>query len=321
MPIALFGFPQVDVSSVGGFLTWNIFKMPVLIIAFLIFFIAGLAESNRTPFDLPESESELIGGYHTEYSGFRWGLFMLTEYGMMLLISFLAAFLFFGGWYSPLPNIGSVALADLTNGPVWGIFWLLSKTMFFIFIQMMARWTYPRLRGGSADEFVVEVPDSHFDRGCVYCWHLENLDTMSRYFSNIVESVKTMSGGLKLTLRYLFQAVRSRKPIGISEPDYFEVDTGIMTLQYPHESLPVPETGRYRLHNEIDDCIVCDKCAKICPVDCIEIEPIKDTETFGTTSDGTPKRIHAAKFDIDMGKCCFCGLCTTVCPTECLTMD
>lgn len=93
-----------------------------------------------------------------------------------------------------------------------------------------------------------------------------------------------------------------------------------MTLQYPHESFPIPDNGRYKLHNEIDDCIVCDKCAKICPVDCIEIEPIKAVDTFGHTSDGTPKRIHAAKFDIDMGKCCFCGLCTTVCPTECLTM-
>jgi len=84
--------------------------------------------------------------------------------------------------------------------------------------------------------------------------------------------------------------------------------------------ISVPDNGRYRLHNEIDDCIVCDKCAKICPVDCIEIEPIRAVEEFGKTSDGTPKRIYAARFDIDMGKCCFCGLCTTVCPTECLTM-
>ncbi|CAN0476704.1 unnamed protein product, partial [Phaeothamnion confervicola] len=95
---------------------------------------------------------------------------------------------------------------------------------------------------------------------------------------------------------------------------------GIATIQYPHVSLPVPDIGRYKLHNEIDDCIVCDKCAKICPVNCITIEPIKATEEIGRTSDGTPKRIYAAKFDIDMGKCCFCGLCTTVCPTECLTM-
>ncbi len=143
---------------------------------------------------------------------------------------------------------------------------------------------------------------------------------MSSYLKNIKDSFKTLSGGLKLTLTYLKDATTLRKPIGVADENYFDVDKGIFTLQYPHESFPVPDIGRYRLHNEIDDCIVCDKCAKICPVDCIDIEPIKSTETIGLTSDGTPKRLYAAKFDIDMGKCCFCGLCTTVCPTECLTM-
>lgn len=104
------------------------------------------------------------------------------------------------------------------------------------------------------------------------------------------------------------------------EAGYFEQKAGIVTLEYPTFSIPVPENGRYQLHNEIDDCIVCDKCAKICPVDCIDIVPIRLAEEFGKTSDGTAKRIYAAKFDIDMAKCCFCGLCTTVCPTECLTM-
>lgn len=145
-PVHLLGLKNLDITSIGGFLAWNVFRMPLLLVSFLIFFIAGLAESNRVPFDLPESESEIIGGYHTEYSGFRWGLFMLTEYGMMLLIAFLSAMLFFGGWYSPFPNVGPAKLADWTNGPVWGVFWLLGKALFFIFLQMMARWTYPRLR-------------------------------------------------------------------------------------------------------------------------------------------------------------------------------
>ena len=143
---------------------------------------------------------------------------------------------------------------------------------------------------------------------------------MSKYFNNISEAIKSMTAGMKMTLGYLMQATQSRKPIGIADETYFDQDKGTVTLQYPHESFPVPDNGRYRLHNEIDDCIVCDKCAKVCPVDCIDIDPIKATETFGETSDGTPKRIYAAKFDIDMAKCCFCGLCTTVCPTECLTM-
>lgn len=140
------------------------------------------------------------------------------------------------------------------------------------------------------------------------------------YFGNIRESITSLTGGLKLTFKHLWQARESRKPIGVEDDDYFSQETGVITLQYPFESFPVPDNGRYRLHNEIDDCIVCDKCAKVCPVNCIDIEPVKAVEEMGLTSDGTKKRIHAAKFDIDMAKCCFCGLCTTVCPTECLTM-
>jgi NADH-quinone oxidoreductase subunit I len=149
---------------------------------------------------------------------------------------------------------------------------------------------------------------------------MQRVGANNSYWGNIKEAVSSLLTGLRLSLRHLFEAKESRKPMGVYETDYFEQKTGIFTLQYPHESIPVPENGRYRLHNEIEDCIVCDKCAKICPVDCIEIEPIKAVEEIGKTSDGTPKRIYAAKFDIDMGKCCFCGLCTTVCPTECLTM-
>ena len=130
----------------NGMLSWNIIKYPILVISFVIFFISGLAESNRTPFDLPESESELIGGYHTEYSGFRWGIFMLSEYGMMLLLSILGTILFFGGWNSPLPNLGTLKLFDLTSGAIWGTFWLLAKSIILIFIQIWIRWSLPRLR-------------------------------------------------------------------------------------------------------------------------------------------------------------------------------
>jgi NADH-quinone oxidoreductase subunit H len=154
-PKYLLDIPAVGIttSTFGGFLNWNIFRMPILFFSWVIFFIASLAESNRAPFDLPEAESELVAGFHTEYSGFRWAAIMLAEYAMMLLVSILGAVLFFGSWSSPLPNIGSIQLATWTTGEpgtlastFWGIFWLLIKSLSFVAIQMWVRWTYPRLR-------------------------------------------------------------------------------------------------------------------------------------------------------------------------------
>jgi formate hydrogenlyase subunit 6/NADH:ubiquinone oxidoreductase subunit I len=140
------------------------------------------------------------------------------------------------------------------------------------------------------------------------------------YFKDVIEGIKTTLSGLKISMKHFKKARQSMSTQDIQDPNYFNY-SGVVTLQYPHESIPVPDNGRYRLDNEMDDCIVCDKCAKVCPVDCIDIEPIKATEQVGVTSDGSPIRLYAAKFDIDMAKCCFCGLCTTVCPTECLTMS
>ena len=140
------------------------------------------------------------------------------------------------------------------------------------------------------------------------------------WFQVIKQGVNTSLTGLGLTWDHFWAARNHRAPIGIADPKYFQEPDGIFTLDYPFEGIAVPEVGRYQLHNEIEDCIVCDKCAKICPVDCIEIEVIKSPEVTGYTSDGTAKRLYAERFDIDMAKCCFCGLCTNVCPTDCLTM-
>ena len=154
-PSYLFGVRSwnIDTTAIGGFVAWNVFRMPVLFIGWIIFFIASLAECNRAPFDLPEAESELVAGFHTEYSGFRWAVIMLAEYGMMLLVSILGAVLFFGSWSTPLPNVAALRLAEWTSGTpgtlastLWGIFWLLSKALLFVAVQMWVRWTYPRLR-------------------------------------------------------------------------------------------------------------------------------------------------------------------------------
>jgi len=151
----LFGVSSwnIDITQVGGFISWNVFKNPLLFVGWVVFFIASLAECNRGPFDLPEAESEIVAGYQTEYSGFRWAILMMSEYTMMLLVSLLGTVLFFGSWSTPLPNIGMVKLAEWTSGTpgtwtafTWGIFWLISKSLFFVALQIWVRWTYPRLR-------------------------------------------------------------------------------------------------------------------------------------------------------------------------------
>ena len=133
-------------------------------------------------------------------------------------------------------------------------------------------------------------------------------------------SITSALKGLSLTIRHLFASHKKRELLPASDSNYFKQMEGTNTIQYPHQQLPIPEVGRYQLDVEMDDCIVCDLCAKVCPVDCIDIEAIKATEAIGQTSDGTTKRLYAAKFDIDMAKCMYCGLCTIVCPTECIVM-
>lgn len=139
-------------------------------------------------------------------------------------------------------------------------------------------------------------------------------------FKTAFQGFATAIKGLLLTIKHFFAATDSRGELDIKKDDYFDKQQGIITVQYPNEKMPIPEIARYQLEVEIDDCIVCDLCAKACPVDCIEIEAIKSPEAIGKTSDGSVKRLYPAKFNIDMAKCMYCGLCTVVCPTECITM-
>lgn len=136
--------------SVGGIVEaqadlWFIFKAHVpAIIAFVIFMIAGTAETNRGPFDLPEAESELTAGYHTEYSGIHFGFFYLAEYLNLFIISGVAALLFFGGWMPlHIPGLdGFNAVMDF----IPSIVWFVGKAVVLSFVIIWFKWTFPRLR-------------------------------------------------------------------------------------------------------------------------------------------------------------------------------
>ncbi len=127
----------IEIQRTGGWLIWQ-GHIPA-IIAFMIFMIAGTAETNRAPFDLVEAESELGAGFHTEYSGMKFAYFFLAEFINMFIIASIAVVLFFGGWLSPF---------GITEGITWfpEVFWFFIKVLLIIFLMMWFRWTFPRLR-------------------------------------------------------------------------------------------------------------------------------------------------------------------------------
>lgn len=123
----------------------KILLIPLMLGAFLIIYISTLAEVNRVPFDIPEAESELVSGFHTEYSGMKFAMFFLSEYANMLAVSFIVTILFFGGYHSPFGYLGnSLGIEWLI--PFEQFFWFALKGLFSVFVQMWLRWTLPRLR-------------------------------------------------------------------------------------------------------------------------------------------------------------------------------
>lgn len=139
---------EIIKQQAGGIWNWFLFGgagsiakvwvIPFTFALFLIYFIGSLAETNRVPFDIPEGESEIVAGYHTEYSGMKFAMFFFAEYSNMFVVSAIITILFLGGWQSPF--------GDFMNGPVWQSIWFISKAMFFVFVQIWLRWTLPRLR-------------------------------------------------------------------------------------------------------------------------------------------------------------------------------
>jgi NADH-quinone oxidoreductase subunit H len=127
---------------------WNLFAHPILWLPALVYLIAGIAEVNRVPFDLPEAESELVAGFATEYSGMKFALFFMAEYANMFLICAIFVTLFLGGWQSPFGRYDQY---------IPGFIWFLGKTWTMVFILIWIRWTLPRLRVDQLMDFAWKV--------------------------------------------------------------------------------------------------------------------------------------------------------------------
>ena len=140
---------ELSAAQTGGIMHWMILGgtlplmkklivIPLMLILFVVYYVSSMAEVNRTPFDIPEAESELVQGYNTEYSGMKFAIFYLAEYTKLFAVSAIATVLFFGGWASPFKS--------LMTGPWWGAFWFITKGMMFVCLNIWLRWTLPRLR-------------------------------------------------------------------------------------------------------------------------------------------------------------------------------
>jgi NADH-quinone oxidoreductase subunit H len=155
VPVLLAGSMDLVVigdRQAGGFWNWYLFHDPFTFIIFWVYFTCATASVNRAPFDLAEAESELVAGFHTEYSGLRWSFFFMAEYGSMLAVSLLASILFLGGWNGPIPIAKMLGLT-FDNGFAYGFFGnvlgtinLITKGIIGVTVMMWVRWTLPRLR-------------------------------------------------------------------------------------------------------------------------------------------------------------------------------
>ena len=134
---SLRGIVDAQGGHFWGFIPhWNIFVQPV---AFFCYLMAAYAETNRIPFDLPEAETELVAGYHTEYSAMKFAMFFMAEYANMITVACLATLLFFGGWHGPITSIPILQ-------PIMPVFWFAAKIFAFLFLYIWVRGTLPRFR-------------------------------------------------------------------------------------------------------------------------------------------------------------------------------
>jgi NADH-quinone oxidoreductase subunit H len=196
--------------------------------SFVIYCIAMVGETNRAPFDLPEAEGELVGGFHTEYSSLKFALFFLAEYINMVTVSALATTLFLGGWRAPF---GIAQLWEGANEGYWPVLWFFGKTLFFIFIFVWLRGTLPRMRYDQFMSFGWKILIPISLGWIVAVTFIRKLKAEDMLDQDVLVPLAIVVGVLALLTFFIPE---KKSPAGASEPEEFDAFAG----GYPVPPMP-----------------------------------------------------------------------------------
>ena len=275
-------------------------------VGFCIFMVAGFAETARAPFDLPEGDAEIVGGYNTEYGGMRFGSFFMAEYIEVIVISAIAAACFLGGWHGP----GPVALAPL---------WMLLKLMLGVALLHLD----PRLAAAPA----LRPADVVRLEGAAAARHPERARDRDRAGGHLMRLGSARRRGRRSTAgpspaasariyRVFGETLRGLRTT------FGRVVEGPVTVEYPEEKTPVYPRfrGRHKLHRfedtGLEKCVGCSLCAAACPAKCIRVVAAENTPDHQVSAGER----YAEVYEINMARCIFCGYCEVACPFDAITM-